>query len=64
MLFKIGVGYADMVVNICLDILARFVPQTFLKISDGSDILSVFVVSKSPSVIDHWIFLVDCKSIR
>jgi len=53
-----------MVVNICLDILARFVPQTFLKISDGSDILSVFVVSKSPSVIDHWIFLVDCKSIR
>jgi hypothetical protein len=52
-----------MVVDICLYIVARFILQTFLEISDGSDILFIFVVSKSSSVVDDWVFLVDSESI-
>lgn len=53
-----------MVVDVCLNIFARFVLQTFLKISDGGDILSIFVVGKSSSVVDNWVLLIGYESIR
>lgn len=64
MLFQVGKGNSNVIVDVSLDISAGVILQALLKVPNCSWKLSIFIICQSSAIVNERILLVYCKGIR